>query len=330
MFTVLESGLLMVQDLGRSGMAGQGVAPNGAGDRQAFMTANTIVGNAPDAVAIEGVASGALLVAERPLLVAVTGAVEHVTVDALPRRPGEPFAWYPGEMLSITVAPRGMRWYLGVNGDLSAQRCLGSVAPDVFLGVGRTLSPGALVEGVSLFGGLDHPFSRIPLFRFGVSGFLAREAVVDVTPGPDATDFPDLDVLFAAAYRVSPASDHVGLRITGRVPAREHGREILSRGVPVGAIELPPGGEVIALLRGRFVTAGYPVPAVATERGVDVLAQLAPGAVLRFRAVTTTAAVAAAREARARLAQLQRRVLTAFAASGISEVLGDRGDVDTA
>ena len=39
----------------------------------------------------------------------------------------------------------------------------------------------------------------------------------------------------------------------------------------MGALELPPSAELILLLRGRIVTAGYPVIAVATRTSRDVL-----------------------------------------------------------
>ena len=69
---------------------------------------------------------------------------------------------------------------------------------------------------------------------------------------------PPEDAL-AGPWEVAPESDHVGLRLAGEAPRRTHAAEILSRGVPVGAVEIPPSGGLLVLLRGRLVTAGYPV-----------------------------------------------------------------------
>ncbi len=78
-----------------------------------------------------------------------------------------------------------------------------------------------------------------------------------MTPGPEADQFgPDA---LAGSYQVTRDSDHVRLRLSGDTAERREDGEILSRGVPVGAVQIPPTGGLLVLLRGRLVTAGYPV-----------------------------------------------------------------------
>ena len=100
----------------------------------------------------------------------------------------------------------------------------------------------------------------------------------------------------AAPYEVSPQSDHIGLRLAGPPLEQTSQEEILSRGVPVGAVEVPPTGGIIVLLRGRLLTAGYPVIAVVTSDSLDRLGQLRPGDAL-------TIALCDVKTARARLRQ---------------------------
>jgi allophanate hydrolase subunit 2 len=110
------------------------------------------------------------------------------------------------------------------------------------------------------------------------------------------------------------------LRFAGEPPVRQTSGEILSRGVPVGAVEVPAGTEVLVLHRGRGVTAGYPVLGVVTGAGLDALAQVRPGDEVRFRHCTLQQAVARTRSRRAASDALARRVATAFDGLGLFDL----------
>ena len=77
--TVLEPGFTTVQDLGRPGYSRLGVGHNGAGDRFAAAAATALVGNPRGTPLFESTATGWSFTLDRPALVAVTGAAEHVT-----------------------------------------------------------------------------------------------------------------------------------------------------------------------------------------------------------------------------------------------------------
>jgi allophanate hydrolase subunit 2 len=244
-------------------------------------------------------------------------------VDGTPAPVAEPVVVAAGSTVAIQPAAGGARSYLAVNGEIAATAVLGSVAPDPTLGIGRRLAAGDVVAVGSRFRSLDHPYSRIPLFRLGapataVSGRLA----VDVTPGPDAHEFDGrLDDGPERTFSVSPQSDTIGLRLTGPAPRRTQAHEILSHGVPIGAVEAPPGGGLIVLLRGRFVSAGYPIVAIATATAIDRLGQVRPGDELSFRIRTVADAVTDLRRREDELARLAARVRTAYRAAGIGAVL---------
>ena len=116
---------------------------------------------------------------------------------------------------------------------------------------------------------------------------------------------------------VSPQSDHVGLRAEGPTPARTTSHEILSRGVPVGAIQVPPSGGLLVLLYGRLLTAGYPIPYVATTVSMDTLGQVRPGDRLVLRRTDEANAIAQLLASRSELAEVARRAATALRASGL-------------
>ena len=180
--------------------------------------------------------------------------------------------------------------------------------------------PASKLEAATGYAGLDHPHTVIPVFRFRVDRpALGHDWAIEVTPGPDTAEFGD-DVLADGAFEVAPESDYVGLRLTGSTRTRQRSSEILSRGVPVGAIEIPPAGGLLALLRGRLLTAGYPVVGVATTVAVDRLAQARPGDVLRFRGCTPADGIRAAREQAATVEHLGHAVREALASLGLGRV----------
>lgn len=320
---VERAGHATVQDLGRPGRAHLGMSANGAADAHAARVANVLVGNRSGAPVIEATGSAVIFRARRRLLVAVTGAAGRVLLEGIACPAGEPLVVEQGCRLVVELAAAGHRTYVAVNGGLTGTTVLDSVAPDRLLGVGRRLTTGDVVHAETRFESLDHPFSRIPLFRLGAPLPLLRDRLtVDVTPGPDADEFDRaLDASSCGSFTVSPQSDQIGLRLVGAAPRRTESREILSRGVPVGAVETPPSGGLILLLRGRLVTAGYPIIAIATATAIDELGQARPGDRIAFRTGTVAGAVTQLRQRERELSQLAARVGNAFRRVGLAHVL---------
>jgi len=305
---MLTAGMACVQDLGRPGLGHLGVAENGASDGWSAQLANVLVGNPAGGPLIEITGSELTLTASADLLLAVTGATPHVLVGGARQPAWETLVVPAGRTVTVPAPQRGLRSYLAVNGRIDVSPVLGSVAPDRLLGTGRILRSGDSVTVTSAFHGLDHPHLRIPVFRLGAQRRAATQPLlVETTAGPDAHEFPDLaGTGLDGEYEVSVQSDAIGLRLLGPTPRRSTAHEILSRGVPVGAIEVPPAGGLLLLLRGRLVTAGYPVVGVATLTSIDELGQAQPGDKIRFALVDAL---------RARQAHLRRRVeLDALAA----------------
>lgn len=314
--TIESAGLCVVQDLGRPGHGDKGISVNGAGDQRSAQMANVLVGNAAGAPLLETTGSSTRLRFAADTLVAVTGATSIPTVAGRPAPTWDPFIVAAGAPLDLPTPERGWRTYLAVAGGLPGERVLGSVAPDPMLGVGRRLVRGDRLLLASCACGFRHPHLVHPLFRLGARRpSWPSTAVVDVTPGPELDEFD------AAALRgpwtVSPLSDHVGLRAEGPVPVRSEVTEILSRGVPVGAVQVPPSGGIVVLLRGRLLTAGYPVPYVATTVSLDTLGQVRPGDHLVLRETGVPTAVGELLGARRELDEVAERAIRALHASGL-------------
>ena len=312
--TIHRAGLATVQDLGRFGRSRYGLPVNGALDQHSARVANVLCGNDEGAPLVEITALDFSCTPSTDVLVAVTGAAADLTVDGVVRPQWEPLSVRSGETIRVSGIRHGIRVYLAVLGSVNAPFLQGSCAPDTVLGFGRSLHDGDELGLRRHCPPVDHPEYRIPLFRLRapVTRF-PTPWTIDVTDGPDLDEFGDTaDRLFRSEFTVSPQSNHIGLRMAGDVPRRLTTGEVLSRGVPVGAVEVPAGDELLVLHRGRGVTAGYPVLAVVTATGLSALGQVGPGQSVRFRRRTVAEAVTAHRAQRNAVRALQHRVRTVF------------------
>ncbi len=318
---VERAGHAFVQDLGRPGHGGIGIAENGALDQDAARTANILVGNAESSPLIEVTGSELAFVAVDDLLLAVTGAAEQVVIDGHAQPAWEALAVSRHARIVVPLPRLGHRSYVAVNGTLRADRALGSVAPDHLLGVGNRVSAGErLVVDSSYDAHAGGDLGRV--FRLGARRpQLSSPATVRVTEGPDLQRLTHGRADLETAFAVLPQSDHVGLRLEGDAVEQNSREEILSRGVPIGAVEVPPTGGLLILLRGRLVTAGYPVVAVVTTASLDVLGQVGPGDSLALRFCGVAAARATLRQRVAERSALTERVRSAFTAKGLSQIL---------
>jgi allophanate hydrolase subunit 2 len=94
---------------------------------------------------------------------------------------------------------------------------------------------------------------------------------------------------FGGPYRVSERCDRMGYRLEG--PAIHCAADgILSEGICLGAIQLPPDGQPIVLLNDRQTIGGYPKIGSALSLDLSRLAQMTPGGTVHFAAISPGAA----------------------------------------
>jgi allophanate hydrolase subunit 2 len=113
----------------------------------------------------------------------------------------------------------------------------------------------------------------------------------------------------------------VGLRLNGPVAHPESDEEIVSHGVPIGALEVPHSDELIILGRYRSLTAGYPIVAFATRASLPMLGQAGPGRELRFRWIDRFEAVRQQSQREGELRKLTRAVTESFDALGFAPAI---------
>jgi biotin-dependent carboxylase-like uncharacterized protein len=290
MIEILSPGpLATVQDLGRSGYTDLGIGRGGAADRGALRLANRLVGNPESTAGVEFLLGGLILRLASAATIAFTGAPCPLTGP----RDGSwnsALSCPAGTVLTLGTPPTGLRSYLAVRGGIAVAPVLGSRATDTLSGLG----PAALGAG-----------SQLPIGRAATaepSSFTGDGAVRQPTgdrplrlaPGPRTGWFSQQATagLFGSSWLVRADSDRIGTRLQGpalrpRPGAEEAAAQLPSEPTLPGAIQVPPDGQPIVLGPDAPVTGGYPVIGVLPAAELDRLAQLRPGAEVRFEPVGT-------------------------------------------
>ncbi|MDX3230696.1 biotin-dependent carboxyltransferase family protein [Streptomyces sp. ME19-01-6] len=278
-FAVVRAGALTtVQDLGRVGHAHLGVPRSGALDEPALRLANRLVGNREGAAALETTLTGCAVRLRREATVAVTGAPCPVTVDGHPAAWGAPVRVRAGALVEVAAAAHGVRSYLAFGGGVAAEQVLGSRSTDLLSGLG----PPPLADGAVLR--LGAPYGPAPAVDAAPCPGPPRELVLPVALGPRDDWFTPgaLRTLTTGEFRVSAASNRIGLRTEGPPLERARDGELPSEGMVLGALQVPPDGLPVLFLADHPTTGGYPVVGVVPEPHLAAAAQAVPGTVVRF------------------------------------------------
>ncbi|MFC9315731.1 biotin-dependent carboxyltransferase family protein [Streptomyces nigra] len=277
--SVVRAGALTtVQDLGRPGHAHLGVPRSGALDPPAAALANRLAGNPADAAVLETTLNGCTVRSRSTVTMAATGAPCRVTVNGRPAAWGAPVRVPAGALLDVGPAVSGVRTYLAVSGGVAVEPVLGSRSTDLLSGLG----PPPLTDGAVL--PLGRPAGLHARVDVAPQPAPPTELVLRVTLGPRDDWFsPEAVRVFTSRpYRVSPASNRIGLRTEGPVLDRAVTRELPSEGMVLGAIQVPPDGRPVVFLADHPTTGGYPVIAVVRASDLPAAAQAPPGTPIRF------------------------------------------------
>ena len=264
--------LTTVQDLGRFGWAHFGVSASGAADPFALRAGNLLVGNAENAAGLEMTLLGGAFEFESDAVIALTGSDFGA---------GLPL-WTPlnvkaGSLVRCGPSQSGARCYLSVRGGIGVPKAMGSASTHVTTGVGGC----ALRRGDVL--PVGNEAVRQPRSRAQDVPPLPPGGILRVTEGPQAGSFAG--ELYGGVYTVSEESNRMGLRLRGPAIASPAGH-MLTEGVALGAVQVPPDGQPIILFVEHQTTGGYPKPANVISADFRLLGQLRPRDQATFERVT--------------------------------------------
>ena len=294
------AGPVLIQDQGRWGFQDQGIPPGGALDQSALAAANALAGNPPGAAALELTLLGPRLRVLAPARVALAGGDLGMMLNGRPAGNWRAWDLRPGDRISFQGPRSGARAYLALAGGVAVVPVLGSRST---YAMGRLGAP--LTQGQEIWA---YPAAQAPKGTKPLTTPDYPQAVeIRVLPGPQEDLFSEQGrkAFYDGPFTLSPQADRRGLRLEGPTVASAAGGSgaILSEPNCAGVVQVPPDGRPIILL-GEQTVGGYAKIAVVISADLDILAQLRPGAEIRFAAVSREQARQAARERRAALAGL--------------------------
>jgi antagonist of KipI len=275
-----------VQDLGREGFGPLGVSASGAADPIALRIGNRLLGNTEGAAALELTLVGGTFRFETDTWVSITGSDFDATLDGEPLITWTAHPVGKGQVLQMRSTRTGARCYLCVSGGIEVPLVLGSASTHVLSALGG-LSGRPLRKGDALRTGPCRPPAARRL-NPDMAERLAPRRRLRVTDGLQSDWFtkPSQRSLFEVSFRVTEASDRMGLRLEGSPIESTSQADLITTGVALGAIQVPPGGQPVIVFVEQQTTGGYPVIANVIAADLASVGQLRPRDAVEFELVS--------------------------------------------
>ena len=315
-----------MQDLGRVGFQPDGVSTGGAMDVFAISVANLLVGNREDAAALEVTLKGPILEFEHDALIAICGADLSPSIADTELPGWQAIHVKRGAVLKFGRRVWGCRAYLAIAGGINVPQVLGSRSTYVRAGIGghhglplrradvlRVLQmPHWGTRGITKTLGCVTP---LPFKVANVHGSVDFDDLYGPRPvrfvrGPhfELLDSANRKLFTSGEFVVTPQSDRMGYRLGGPILKPAKVADIVSTGVVVGTVQLPPRGHPIVLMAECPTTGGYPIVGVVASADLPLVAQRCPGDRIRFSETSVERAQHAARERKHALKRLMDEV----------------------
>lgn len=299
-----------VQDLGRVGYLHTGMPQAGAQDPLALKLANQLAGNPsggqfggqstdPGPAALEVLMAGLHVEALASVTVAITGADLGPMVNGKLVESWETIHLKMGDELVLSKLNRGLRGYLGIGGGIAVEPVLGSRATYLRGAVGgfggRALKAGDILEAYDY---RPTRTLRVPEDRRPPS--VGGEIRVVLGPQDYLYAAEGVDVFLSFPWQLLPASDRMGFRFAGPSlqftsdsphPIEYQPPFIVDDFIPIGGIQTPSDGLIIAMGVDGPSLGGFSKIATVCSVDFGVLAQTRPGQQVRFSAIDWADAV---------------------------------------
>ena len=274
---VRRSGMFTtVQDGGRWGYQHFGVPVAGPMDYLSHRLSNHLVGNEAIAAALEVTLQGPELLFEEDSLFAVTGAVFDLRLDGIVVANGKAILAQAGQLLDFGARRKGARAYLAVSGGFDVPIVLGSRSTHVTSGMGGVKGRQLKIHDRLPIGSVEFQKRKLAILRESIRPLPVNGTKVRVIISSSSRVFSDeaIQRFQHFRYRVTSSSDRMGYRLEGG-PLYVGGMDgLISTPLPVGAVQVTPGGNPILLMADHQTIGGYPSIATVITADLPQVGQL--------------------------------------------------------
>ena len=283
--TILKSGVqTTIQDIGRYGYSHFGISSSGAADLFSFRLGNIIVGNTEELAGIEMTLLGADFQFNSDAIIAITGSPFNLSLDSQEISYNQSIYVKKNQILSVGITKGGARSYLLVKGGIKTENYLNSKTTHVMSGMGgfmgRPLKKGDILE-------IDKN-NKINITNIPNNLDEINTSKILINKGLQSSYFSD-STWASFTYKmftVSEVFSRMGIRLKGNPIHSSKGNEILTEGIPLGAIQVPGGGEPIISFVEHQTTGGYPKIANVISADLCKVGQLKPGDKFQFELIS--------------------------------------------
>ena len=285
---VRRAGMLTsVQDLGRWGFQSSGVPVAGAMDLPALRIGNAMLGNPEGAAALEVTLLGPELEVCGGGAAVFAGADLGFSVNGRAVGSWRVVELKSGDVISFTGPKNGCRGNLCFAGGVGVPLVMNSRSTYMRAKIGG-FEGRALKNGDVITTGEPSPlWKRLDGFTLPseLNPALPADAPLSLMTGLQEDLFTEegIATLFSSEYTITSESDRMGCRLDGAKIEHVKGGDIVSDGVPLGAVQIPSHGMPIVMLADRQTTGGYTKIGVLTPLSIEALVQKMPGSAVRFR-----------------------------------------------
>lgn len=284
-----------LQDLGRKGSQHMGFSSGGAADEHAYRWANKLLNNAQSDPAVEIIFGPFDITFHQACTVAITGAQAHVTLNNIPIKLWQTQRIKSGDRLKVASPTAGLINYLAISGGFLTQMFLGSASVVVREKTGTNLGIPFSKNSFLTYQLLSHKKE----VKNTIKNYqIARP--LQITPSkwvPNYNEPLTLHIFFNSQYTlfnkhairrllsntfiVDQNSNKMGYKVRGSKIALLNSEQV-SEGIGYGAVQIPPDGYPIILLKDRQTIGGYPKIGAISQRDAFKLSQRRAGQSIRF------------------------------------------------
>ena len=283
--SILKPGVqTTVQDIGRYGYSHFGISSSGAADLFSFRLGNIIVGNTEELAGIEMTLLGADFQFNSDAVIAITGSPFNLSLDRQEIPYNQSIHVKKNQILSVGITKGGARSYLLVKGGIKTENYLNSKTTHVMSGMGgfmgRPLKKGDMLE-------IDEN-SKINITDISNNLDEIDTSIIRINKGLQSSYFSDSTwaAFTSKMFTVSEVFSRMGIRLKGNPIHSSKGNEILTEGIPLGAIQVPGGGEPIISFVEHQTTGGYPKIANVISADFCKVGQMKPGDKFQFELIS--------------------------------------------
>ncbi len=268
---LLKSGLFTtVQDMGRIGYQKYGFSVSGVMDARSAKLANILIDNPENEAVLEFMMIGPKLKFTSPTIIAITGGNFDPVINDKPVPMYTAIYAHKDDILELKYAKTGVWGYIAFSGKLDIPVYMGSRSTNTKCGIGGFHGRKLKKEDQIWFRAKNRYLPSFLSRNIQPEDFSGEKQEIRVILGPQDDYFlmKGIKTFFEEEYKVTSDMDRMGYRLAGPYIAHKDTADIISDGIPLGAIQIPSHGQPIIMLADRQTIGGY--AKIGTVISIDI------------------------------------------------------------